>query len=162
MVLVDILPPQGFDPQTDVCSLQAHAALVEGDVVCLDVTAVDANSLLFYKTAAYPAGGTGGVAYTPKIFLVCLDATVGSGAVGRFCLRGNIRAKVLTTSVAIGDYLAPTTAGSATSLSESSTPIIASAVKIVAIARAANTTANALTEVMFDGYSGLAHGAVPN
>jgi hypothetical protein len=160
--LVDIQPPKGFDLDSDVCTLTAHAALVLGDVVCLDVTAVDTNSGLFYLTAAYPAGSTAGVNYVPKIFLVCIDATVASGANGRFALRGNVKAKCLTTSVAIGDYLCPTTAGSATSLSESTTPIVASSVKIIAIARQTNATANAVIDVMFDGYQGVAHGGVPN
>lgn len=161
MVLVDILPPRGFDPQTDVCSLVTHAALVEGDVVVLDLTAVDSTSLLFYKTAAYAAGSTGGVGQLPAIYLCALE-TIASGATGRLALRGNIRAKVLTTSVALGDPLCPTTAGSATSLSESSTPIIASSVKVIALARQTNAVANAVIEVMFDGYSGLFHGGVPS
>lgn len=101
-------PGIGLHLRTETVRMTAHAALSRGNIVTVDITTQDVDTLVFTKTAAWTAAGGGdpeGDQVETGVALIALE-DVASGAIGLFAIAGIVTA-IATEAVGIGDVLGP-------------------------------------------------------
>lgn len=153
--LVDILPPVGFDQDNDECRLinNTGGALAIGDIVQLDYSSgsLDTVSKLWTKvvvplgTVALLSGGT---------FFVTMEA-IPIGGTGRFRAEGDALCSETNAAIVVGSYLV-VAAGTKT-LTLSAAQANTGALKVVGVAKAANSSTAGVFNVQFSGFRGHGH-----
>lgn len=150
-----VAPGLTFANQDATMRLASGLTCAKGDILAVDMDTVDSTRLVNNEvrepvTADFVTASGG--AFLRTFFCVALETQTTAAGIVRCRFVGEVDAKIASTSVAVGEYLSPTNTSRA--LTES-TGAAGSGTCNVALARVANTTANAVVRVLFNGINGF-------